>query len=197
MNTQLMKKFLPLAVSVALYAGTVMAEEKANAAAPAAVPEQAMQPGMWPGGMGGPGPWGGQGMRGGPWGGHQRGGPGWGGGGPGMNMNGPWGEPVESLTARLASLKQQLAITAGQDGAWNGYTKALTEQNEARSSMRQQMATNPPRDPMEMETRRIAAMEHMLGHKKAVLQGYKDLLAKLDDRQKALLGPAQVPPCVQ
>lgn len=195
MNTRLIKKILPLAVTVALYAGSVLAEEKANTPAAPAATEQAMQPGMWPGGMGGP--WGGPGMRGGPWGGPHRGGPGWGGGGPGMEMNGPWGEPVESLTARLASLKQQLGITAAQEGNWNAYTKALTEQNEARSSMRKQMATNPPRDPMEMESRRIAGMESMLTHKKAVLQGYKELIAKLDDRQKALIGPAQVPPCAQ
>ncbi|MEO5347231.1 MAG: Spy/CpxP family protein refolding chaperone [Magnetococcus sp. YQC-9] len=199
MNTQLIKKILPLAVTVALYAGSAMAEEKANPAAvpqPAAPTDQAAQMGMWPGGMNGP--WGGgPGMRGGPWGGQHRGGPGWGGGdGPGMG-NGPWSEPTESLTARLAAFKQQLAITAAQEGAWNAYTKALIEQNEARGTMRKQMATNPPRDAMEMESRRIAAMESMLGHKKGVLQTYKELFGKLDDRQKALLGPAQVPPCVQ
>ncbi|MBF0341957.1 MAG: Spy/CpxP family protein refolding chaperone, partial [Magnetococcales bacterium] len=137
------------------------------------------QPGMGPGMMGG-----------------QRHGPGMMGRHPGM-MEQHWAEPAESLNSRLTAMKQQLTITPAQEPLWNTYVKALSDQNEARGKIQKEMATSQPQDSLEMETRRISTMETMLAQKKAVLAAYKALLAKLDERQKGILGPAQIQPCNQ
>ncbi|MBF0273540.1 MAG: Spy/CpxP family protein refolding chaperone [Magnetococcales bacterium] len=252
MNTTLIKKFLPLAVTLSLMAGTALAQENPGQNAPPAAPgdqtawqgmgypgmqggpwggpgmgQQGMgpgmgQPGMGPGmgqpgmgpGMGQPGMGPGMGQPGmGPGMGQPGMGPGMGqpGMGPGMGQpgmgpgmmgrhhrgmeGGLWSEPADALNNRLESMKQQLVITAAQEPAWKAYVKAVSEQNEAKGAMRKEMSTTPPKDAVDMESRRIEGMERMLTHKKAVLTSYKALLAQLDEQQKGILGPAQTQPC--
>ncbi|MBF0179673.1 MAG: Spy/CpxP family protein refolding chaperone, partial [Magnetococcales bacterium] len=122
--------------------------------------------------------------------------PGMMGGRPPGPMGGGYGDPAEMTRQRLGMLKQQLAIKPEQEESWTAYANALNEQMSGKAGMHNEMNANmPPKDPMEMEARRIEAMERMLAQKKAVFEAYKSLMAKLDDRQKALLGPAQVAPC--
>ncbi|MEO5330397.1 MAG: Spy/CpxP family protein refolding chaperone [Magnetococcus sp. YQC-5] len=110
-------------------------------------------------------------------------------------MGGGWAEHPEALKSRLNAFKQHLGITQAQEAAWAAYTKTLIDQNDAKVKMHSDMNNIPDQDPVEIETRRIEAMESMLAQKKAVLQGYKALYAQLDERQKGIIGPAQTAPC--
>lgn len=52
--------------------------------------------------------------------------------GPGAHkpFAGPWGDPKTAMTNRLAVLKQNLAITSGEEDAWNSYASAVTTANQ-------------------------------------------------------------------
>ncbi len=153
-------------------------------------------------GMGPAGGWGGQGWRGmGP--------------GPGM-ANGPqdgrgmgsgrmgrphggmgfaWPKHPEVLKNCLTVAKRQLAITPAQEAVWASYAKTLTDQNETKATLLNEMGNQTSSDPIAMETHRIAVMERGLAGKKAVLEAYKALHAQLDNFQKGIVGPPQAAPC--
>ncbi|MBB5373118.1 Spy/CpxP family protein refolding chaperone [Acidocella aromatica] len=115
-------------------APAALAQASGTAASPpTAQPEEPAGYGYGPGMMGGS--WGdGLGMMGG---GMM---PGWGGkpwpgmmggwGGPGTGP-GHWGGPAVSIADRLAALKDELNITAGETDAWNTYAAAVTAADQS------------------------------------------------------------------
>ncbi len=135
---------------------------------------------MGPGMMGGYGP--GYGM-----------GPGWGmhgygrGAGWGMGPQAMFGGYYGSVDDSLAALKQQLGITAKQDGAWQAFTKNAKQQSENRQAWFAKMqqlrgAVSAP----EMLAQQTELMKQRQAELEANAAALKNLYATLTPEQKAI-----------
>ena len=136
--------------------------------------------GMGPGMMGGYGP--GYGM-----------GPGWGmrgyGGGPGYGM-GPqamFGGNYGNVDDSLVTLKEQLGITAKQDGAWQAFAKNAKQQSENRQAWfaKMQQARSAGSAP-EFLAQQTEFMKQRQTELEANAAALKNLYAALTPEQKAI-----------
>jgi hypothetical protein len=88
---------------------------------------------------------------------------------------------------RLAFLKSELAITAGQEEAWNGYAKAVKDRVEVMQGLHQTMLdTMQKGTALERMDVHIQAMQAMLDAMKDVKPATEKLYAALTDAQKKL-----------
>jgi Spy/CpxP family protein refolding chaperone len=149
------------------------------------------------GGGYGPGMMGG---GGGPRGGYGPGMMGYGGGyGPGMmgNGGGPrggygpgmgWGQggPAANADARLSFLKNELAITADQDSAWQAYTTQVKKQAESMQALFTQAQSQTAQSGPERLNQRAEFAKQRAANIEAMSTAVKDLYAVLTPEQKAV-----------
>jgi len=158
-------------------------------------------PGMMGYGGGGYGP----GMMGGGWGRHGGYGPmmGYGGGGPrggygpGMMGGGPrggygpgrgWGQggPAANADARLSFLKNELAITADQDSAWQAYAKQVKQQAESMQALFAQAQSQTAQSAPDRLNQRAEFAKQRAANMEAMSTAVKSLYAVLTPEQKAV-----------
>jgi len=121
-------------------------------------------------------------------------GPGWGmGGGPeygmgygrGMGMHGH-GDPSAMADARLAYLKSELKITAGQETAWKAFADQAKQQAEAMQAWTTPMQGSTPATAPERLELRNQIMKKGQEQMEKSTAAFKDLYAALTPEQKAL-----------
>ena len=196
-NTRKIIAGLLLAAGLAATGGITYAqtETPATGACPYGGPGAGYGPGMMGGGprggygpgMMGGGPRGGYGpgmMGGGPRGGY---GPGMMGGGPrgGYGPGFAQGGPAANVDARLAFLKNELAITADQESAWQAFAKQTKQQAESMQALRGQATAAAKTAPERLEQRAEFAKQRA-ANMEARSAALKDLYAALTPEQKAV-----------
>jgi len=171
-----MKRTSRIAAAVAAALALGLAAAGVNAHPYGYGPGAGMEGGWGPGSMMGNGPGPGYGM--GP--GHGRG-PGF---GPGAGAR---GNPAAAAEARLAYLKSELKITAGQEAAWKTFADQARQQAEAMQALRATMqgstaATAPER--LELRNQIMKKRQEQMEQSTVAL---KDLYAALTPEQKAIV----------
>lgn len=110
--------------------------------------------------------------------------------GQGMGGNCPFGgagrgNPA-ALSGNLEILKSQLAITPQQETAWQGYARAVNDQQQVRTDLWSGTPTATTRSVEAAVDQRLAAMNRMHQSRTATLEAYKALYQQLDERQKGV-----------
>lgn len=120
-------------------------------------------------------------------------GPGWGmeqggmgyGPGPGMGLRGH-GNPAAMADARLAYLKSELKITAGQEPAWKAFADQSKQQAEAMQALRTTMQGSAQATAPERMEQRNQIMRKRQEQMEKSTAAFKDLYAALTPEQKTL-----------
>ena len=109
----------------------------------------------------------------------------WGQGNWGQGMMGRQPRVDAIVEGRLAYLKGELEITAGQTEAWNGYVEAVTARIDLMQGMRQAMIEAMQEGTaIERMDARITNMEAMLEEMKVLKPATEKVYAVLTDEQK-------------
>lgn len=145
-------------------------------------------PGMMGGGWGPRGGYG-PGMMGfGGWGRHGGYGPGMMGygGGYGPGVAGAQGGPAANADARLSFLKNELAITADQDSAWQAYAKQVKQQAESMQALFAKAQSQTAQSAPERLTQHAEFAKQRAANIEATSAAVKNLYAALTPEQKAV-----------
>ena len=143
-------------------------------------------------------------MMGGGWGGGPGMMPGWGGkpgsgmmdgwGGPGAGP-GHWGGPAVSIADRLAALKDELNITAGETDAWNTYAAAVTAADKSFADGMKSLWHPPasgavtPDQRFDTMTKMVALMKQAYDQKKAAADALMTHLTQYQQGQASEILP--------
>ncbi|MBF0131268.1 MAG: Spy/CpxP family protein refolding chaperone [Magnetococcales bacterium] len=91
---------------------------------------------------------------------------------------------TEAVERFLYDQKQRIAITSGQENAWNAFARSILNQIsvsiEAMNTMRQAAADNP----MDRTDQQLTAMETMVKQRRALFQDFRTLHGQLTAEQK-------------
>lgn len=91
---------------------------------------------------------------------------------------------TEAVERFLYDQKQRIAITSGQENAWNAFARSILNQIsvhiEAMNAMRQAVADNP----MDRTDQQLTAMETMVKQRRALFQDFRTLHGQLTAEQK-------------
>jgi Spy/CpxP family protein refolding chaperone len=95
------------------------------------------------------------------------------------------GNPAAMVESHLTSLKSELNITPGQEGAWQAFAAKAKQQAESMQAIRAGMQQAPGSAPERM-SQHTEIMKQRLAGMEAMTSAVKDLYAALTPEQKAI-----------
>jgi hypothetical protein len=105
-------------------------------------------------------------------------------GGPGFAPQPQFVDPGEMLEERFEWMQDRLDIQADQQDAWKAFTGTVLAQMDAHKAMRKSFRKARPKDPLEMDQRRIAMISQRLVGIKGIAKARAALFEVLTEDQR-------------